>query len=537
MSIIVLNKTDERLQCLCNYINYLICPFVCLTYTNQEIAKFIKYKKYMENALTTEYKNKTPDEIMEKIVNYTNSINWNNDFYNLYLPDKEILKIYEFIIIHYDFKNNCLLTDEIKEDFKTIKRMVYNLLGKRNFNNGEYNFLYKKLSWIIKLLSKDEKNKLFNLFNLPKDKIFDRQSATNLLSRTIVEECIKINKYPKYKFVDTRYYTDLCDNDQKLIKPIIEYIKQNPKCVELPDFNNNEQIEDFKTFNMKDKSFLNQPFNNIKNFKKAKNKDYILKSFIHSNINNFSTTYVWICYLNAVIYSLMDIKVFKEFINNEEYLKYIVDDKEKETNNVNNIKYSLCYNIQHGNVDNIAKILKSYYPKKYHFLGFTNVLIQPYIIFIDIINIITKEIKDNKIINLFEFTNKKNNKKLVYFVNKKDQEAINNIPKNIKKTADFLTIAINNNVKSLDQENEEINKKEEYLKYPLVMRINNDKYYLLSCILFNKTHHYSYIPFFSYQNEALKYFDNDNIVEKKLKINNCHQVVHMIIYLKEKVKV
>lgn len=529
MSNKVSNKVDDQLLCLCNYIIYLICPFVCLTYTNQEIAKFIKYKKYMDDATSKEYNNRTLEEVIKKITSYTNSINWNNDLYNLYLPDNEIIKIYEFIVIHYNFKDNCLLTDEIKEDFKIIKKIVYNLLSKRKFNNEDINVLYKKLSWIIKLLTIDEKNKLFDVLELPKDKIFDKQSATNLICHTMVEECMKLNKYPKYKFVNTRYYIELCDNDQKLINPILNYIKQNPKCVELPDFKNTEQIEDFKTFKMKDESFLNQPIFNIKNFKKAKDKDYILKSFIRSNINNFSATYVWVCYLNAVIYSLMDIKVFKEFINNEEYLKYIADDKQNESK----IKYSLCYNIQHGNVDNIVKILKSYYPKKYHFLGFTNVLIQPYIIFIDILNIITKEIKDNKIINLFEFVDKKNNKKLVNFINKKEQEVINNIPKNIKKTSAFLTIAINNNVKSLDQENEELNKKEEYLKYPLVMRVNNENYYLLNCIIFNKTHHYSYIPLFTYHEEALKYFDNENLVEKKLKVNDYHQVVHMIIYTKE----
>lgn len=535
---------NEQLLCLSNYINYLFTPFVCLTYTNQEISKFLKYKKKLENAQN----NKTePNEIIDKIVKYTNLINWNNDLYSLYLPDKEIIKIYEFIILFYDFNKNCLNYTEIKNNFKNIKSLTFGILKNRNFDFNDFKFLYKKLNWILKILDTDEKNKIFNLFNLPKSKIFDKQSTTNLICHTIIEECSKLNNYPKINMVNTRYFIDLCDNDKKLTKPIIEYIKQNPKCINLSDFQINQQIEDYQQIKRKNKEIQNltknfnldklnnlSKFNNLSN----QNKEYILKTFINSNIENFSVTYVWICYFVAIIYLLMDIEDFKCFINSDEYIKYLVDKNNSENVNIKKIQDSLCYNIKIGNVSNIAKILKSYYPTKYQFLGFTNIIIQPYVLFIDILNILTKELNSSKILKLFKFVldngeTKTKNKFLTYFIKDKNQKGIDIKFSTLKflKLSKYFVVSINNNSHSLDQQNLNIDQKEKNLNYPLVLKLNNKTYYLKSCVLFNKVHHYTYLSLLN-NNEIPDFIDNQNerLVENKILIDGFHYVVHMLVY-------
>lgn len=530
---------NEQLLCLSNYINYLFTPFVCLTYTNQEINKFLKYKKKLESAQNNEDDKTEPNEIIDKIVKYTNLINWNNDLYSLYLPDKEIIKIYEFIILFYDFNKNCLNYDEIKNNFKIIKKLALGILENRKFNFSDYQFLYKKLSWILKILNVDEKNKIVKLFNLPKDKLFDKQSTTNLICHTIIEECTKLNNYPKYNFVNTRYFTDLCDNDKQLIKPVIEYIKQNPKCINLSDFNINKQIEDYKQFKIKNvpnlKEFNLDKLKSLTKFNKLpnKNKEYILKTFINSNIQNFSVTYVWICYLNAIIYLLMDIENFIKFLDSDEYVKYLVNKENNENDNIKKITDSLCYNIKIGNISNVSKILKSYYPNKYQFLGFTNTIIQPYILFIDIINILTKELKSSKIVKLFKYAvgkQKNKNDFLTYFIKDKKQENVENIKnEEFLKLSDYFVISINNNSYSLDQQNSDIDKKEKCLNYPLVLKLKDNIYYLKSLVLFNKVHHYVFLPLLNNE-KVFEFIENEQLVENKISIDGFHYVVHMLVY-------
>lgn len=532
---------NEQLLCLSNYINYLFTPFVCLTYTNQEINKFLKYKKKLESAQNNEDDKTEPNEIIDKIVKYTNLINWNNDLYSLYLPDKEIIKIYEFIILFYDFNKNCLKYDEIKNNFKVIKKLAHGILRNRKFNFSDYQFLYKKLNWILKILNVDEKNKIVKLFNLPKDKLLDEQNTTNLICHTIIEECTKLNNYPKYNFVNTRYFTDLCDNDKQLIKSVIEYIKQNPKCINLSDFKINKQIEDYRQFKIKNvpnlKEFNLDKLKSLVKFNKLpnKNKEYILKTFINSNIQNFSVTYVWICYLNAIIYLLMDIENFVKFLNSDEYVKYLVNKENNENDNIKKITDSLCYNIKIGNISNISKILKSYYPNKYQFLGFTNTIIQPYILFIDIINILTKELKSSKIVKLFKYAiGKQKNKTdfLTYFIKDKKQENIEDIKnEEFLKLSDYFVVSINNNSHSLDQQNSDIDKKENCLNYPLMLKLKDNIYYLKSLVLFDKVHHYVFLPLLNNEEVPVSEFiENEQLVENKILIDGFHYVVHMLIY-------
>lgn len=478
------NKLDK--YALFEYFSLLLMPYLSLYFTDKEINKLISYAE--QNKLS-------------KAIYYLKEQIKFHGFYKIYVSEEDHRNLFTFIIGFYDKKTKKLNTELIKKNFEIAKNIIFNTMdyltnnGKNKFNSIDYFYFYKCATWILRVFNLKEKNKFFSYFTISKDEFYDSKAVTNYIVKMIISSCKKTFNYNNFNIVNIEIWEEIGDRDKKLIEPILNYLKKNLKCVNLEDFNNFPILNDKEENDNLDDKIID--INKIKNnlISTTHKKDFYSSSSIIKIINK-TFTLSWFCYVISTLTIFERIPEINEFLNNLEFIKYVKDDNKTKEQNIEKIKNLMIFNIYNRDFTKILDIFRSKYPKKYAFLGYTKTVIQPYILFNDLIKIITSELKSNKINKLFRFTDNKNNVKLTFFLNKEkydnnDLEKI--IYENVKKTSKYFILAINNNVNSLDQKNNNIKERKD--KYPIFLNINNKKYKIFSYIIISHIHHFGYDKF------------------------------------------
>lgn len=489
------DKNKTNIYALFESFSLSLVPYLSLYYSDDEINNLIKYYK--------------KDKIKRGFVYIDKTIS-DHGFYNLYISDNEFKNLYCFIIGFYDNETKELKKDIIKLNFKSVKNNIFKTMdyltnNKNNkFNDDDYYYFTRAANWILKVFDLDEKNLFFSYFDISDNKYYDYLAVSEFISDLIISNCKKTHNYKKFNIVDSNSFKQIGERDKQKIKPIIDYINKNAKCVNIEDFNklpiiqNNKFIIQNNKFNYQ--KIDNQKINNLINklTVKQKNKNFTLPTYYFLTVLNNSFMLNWNCYILSTFMSIMGINEISKFINKLEFIKYLYDFELSENENINKIKNSLFYNIYNRDLKKISNILKSHFPDKYNFLGLSNTIIQPYILFNDSISILTEEIKIDKLNNLFCFTDIKDNLKLFFKLDKlkyNNDDLSNIINQNIKHSNDYFILAINNNsAQSLDQKDYK-QTKERKDKYPINLKINNQDYNLHSYILFIPDHHYQYEKF------------------------------------------
>lgn len=489
------DKNKTNIYALFESFSLSLVPYLSLYYSDDEINNLIKYYKKDKIKRGFDYIDKTISD---------------HGFYNLYISDNEFKNLYCFIIGFYDNETKELKKDIIKLNFKSVKNNIFKTMdyltnNKNNkFNDDDYYYFTRAANWILKVFDLDEKNLFFSYFDISDNKYYDYLAVSEFISDLIISNCKKTHNYKKFIIVDSNSFKQIGERDKQKIKPIIDYINKNAKCVNIEDFNklpiiqNNKFIIQNNKFNYQ--KIDNQKINNLINklTVKQKNKNFTLPTYYFLTVLNNSFMLNWNCYILSTFMSIMGINEISKFINKLEFIKYLYDFELSENENINKIKNSLFYNIYNRDLKKISNILKSHFPDKYNFLGLSNTIIQPYILFNDSISILTEEIKIDKLNNLFCFTDIKDNLKLFFKLDKlkyNNDDLSNIINQNIKHSNDYFILAINNNsAQSLDQKDYK-QTKERKDKYPINLKINNQDYNLHSYILFIPDHHYQYEKF------------------------------------------
>lgn len=489
------DKNKTNIYALFESFSLSLVPYLSLYYSNDEINNLIKYYKKNKIKQGFDYIDKTISD---------------HGFYNLYISKNEFRNLYCFIIGFYDNETKELKKDIIKLNFKSVKNnilktMDYLTNNKNNkFNDDDYYYFTRAANWILKVFDIDEKNLFFSYFNISDNKYYDYLAVSEFISDLIISNCKKTHIYKKFNIVDSNSFKQIGERDKQKIKPIIDYINKNAKCVNIEEFNklpiiqNNKFIIQNNKFNYQ--KINNQEINNLINklTVKQKNKNFTLSTYYFLSILNNSFMLNWNCYILSTFMSLMGINEISKFTNKLEFIKYLYDFELSENENINKIKNSLFYNIYNRDLKKITNILKSHFPDKYNFLGLSNTIIQPYILFNDSISILTEEIKIDKLNNLFCFTDNKDKLNLFFKLDKlkyNNDDLTNIINQNIKHSNDYFILAINNNsAQSLDQKDYK-QTKERKDKYPINLKINDQIYNLHSYILFIPDHHYQYEKF------------------------------------------
>lgn len=506
---------DNKNYFVSEYFGLLFLPYVSLTYTKEEIQEIIDYGKKIK-------KINEENIINSGINNLLDFKNWNvHDLYSCFYPDYEIVKIYKFIIAFYDENLKDINRKKIEENFTILKNYFFSYIRKNISDINDFKKFRKNIKWIFKLLTIEEKNKIFELFKYPKNKFYEPEDATNILINELINHCKNIYKYKENNIWKVKVIDNLCDHDRYIIEPIIEYVKKNFECVDLEEFKIKKQL-DFKKENLQ-----KQNEKEIVKIKKYLDNDKTLKlndslkHYIFLNIKQINFMVAWLCYIQSTIYFIYNVEEIKQFLITKSFIDYII----KVTSDIEKIKSSLIFGLYLWEISIIVEKLKSTYPKKYNFLGFQQIIIQPYIIFMDIINIISKEINDKFFIKLFKLKDLKNNKNIFYFINKQEEfnqkSFIKNIQENIKKSSNYLVIALNNNINSLNQIS---NYKEKGLcSFPVYMKLNNKNYIVHSIIIY-KDHHYEHV--LVYPNE-----NSQEIKEEEINhLNIRGWIIHMLMY-------
>ena len=482
------DKNKTNIYALFESFSLSLVPYLSLYYSNDEINKLIKYYK--------------KDKIKQGL-DYIDNIISDHGFHNLYISDNEFRNLYCFIIGFYDNETKELKKDIIKSNFKSVKNNIFKTMdyltnNKNNkFNNDDYYYFTRAANWILKVFDLDEKNLFFSYFDISDNKYYDYLAVSEFISDLIISNCKKTHNYKKFNIVDSNSFKQIVDRDKQMIKPIIDYINKNIKCVNIEEFNNLPIIQNN---NFDYRKIDNQKINNLINklTVKQKNKNYNLPTYYFLTVLNKSFMLTWNCYVLSIFMLLMGINEISRFINKLEFIKYLYDSELSENENINKIKNSLFYNIYNRDLKKIINVLKSHFPDKYNFLGLSNTIIQPYILFNDSISILTEEIKIDKLNNLFCFTDNKDNLKLTFNLDKlkyNNDDLIDIINQNIKQSNEYFILAINNNsAQSLDQKDYK-QTKERKDKYPINLKINDQNYNLHSYILFIPEHHYQYEKF------------------------------------------
>lgn len=489
------DKNKTNIYALFESFSLSLVPYLSLYYSNDEINNLIKYYKKDKIKRGFDYIDKTISD---------------HGFYNLYISDNEFKNLYCFIIGFYDNETKELKKDIIKLNFKSVKSNIFKTMdyltnNKNNkFNDDDYYYFTRAANWILKVFDLDEKNLFFSYFDISDNKYYDYLAVSEFISDLIISNCKKTHNYKKFNIVDSNSFKQIGDRDKQMIKPIINYINKNAKCVNIEEFNKLPIIQN-NNFTVQDNKFNyqkidSQKINNLINklTVKQKNKNFTLPTYYFLTVLNKSFMLTWNCYVLSVFMLLMGISETSRFTNKLEFIKYLYNFELSENENINKIKNSLFYNIYNRDLKKITNILKSHFPDKYNFLGLSNTIIQPYILFNDSISIMTEEIKIDKLNNLFCFTDIKGNLKLFFKLDKlkyNNDDLTNIINQNIKHSNDYFILAINNNsAQSLDQKDYK-QTKERKDKYPINLKINNQNYNLHSYILFIPNHHYQYEKF------------------------------------------
>lgn len=502
-----MNKKDY----IADYINSLLIPYVCIVYTDIEIENIVGF--------CNKIKNNSDNVIIDSmVIEYIKNITWNlHDLYNFYFSDYKIVDVYKFIIINYDNNTKTFNRERIKDKLFTILDFVIDLLRENIKDFSDFIEIKKQINWIFKIIPLEIKEKIYQEY-YPKTykKLYDYDIATNIITSAIIEQCSKIHNYKSFNIWKVDLNTKITKHDKEIIKPILDYIKQNPKCVNIKEFSNT--LKNQLTYDIKNEKEVISLSKCIKNKNKTE-INYKLKKFIDFNIGNLGLKLTWVCYLNSVIYLFIFIPEIQYFILSKEFLNYV---KNK------NIKYSVFEGLYNSDNNIIANKLQLKYPYKYNFLGFNQIIIQPYIIFIDLLNIITEEINDNCFINLFLFTNKKEKQKIIKHI--KGKSFKNNmfqdyIAKYINQASEYIVFSFDNYMFSIDRNKMYLDNNITHNEYPtkIILNKDNDLYklkYYISC----KDHHY----------EFMKYSDKkDFIIENDNSSNMRDWIIHMLIYKKK----
>lgn len=500
------DKNKTNIYALFESFSLSLVPYLSLYYSNDEINKLIKYYK--------------KDKIKQGL-DYIDKIIGDHGFYNLYISDNEFRNLYCFIIGFYDDKTKEIKKDIISLNFKSVKNNIFKTMdyltdNKNNkFNDDDYYYFTRAANWILKVFDLDEKNLFFSYFDISDNKYYDYLAVSEFISDLIISNCKKTHNYKKFNIVDSNSFKQIGDKDKQTIQPIIDYINKNVKCVNIEEFNNLPIIQNN---NFDYKKIDNQKINNLINklTVKQKNKNYNLPTYYFLTVLNKSFMLTWNCYVLSIFMLLLGINETSRFINKLEFIKYLYDSELSENENINKIKNSLFYNIYNRDLKKIINVLKSYFPNKYNFLGLSNTIIQPYILFNDSISILTEEIKIDKLNNLFCFTDNKNKLNLTFKFDKlkyNNDDLIDIINQNVKQSNEYFILAINNNsAQSLDQKDYK-QSKERKDKYPINLKINDQNYNLHSYILFIPEHHYQYEKFNHNFDKSSLNFDKSKLGE------------------------
>lgn len=506
-----MNKKDY----IADYINSVLISYVCIIYTDNEIKNIVSFYDKI--------KNNSDNAIIESgVIEYIKNITWNiHDLYTFYFNDYKIIDVYKFIVFNYDNNTNSFNRKNIENKLINVLDFV-NELFKENIKDF-YDFLKikKQINWIFKIIPLEIKEKIY-LRYYPKTykKLYDYDIATNIITSTIIECCNKKYKYKTFNIWKIDLNTKITKHDEEIIKPILNYIKQNPKCVNIEEFNNT--LKNQSNYNIENENDIIKLSKCIKN-KDKKEINYKLKKFIDFNIGNLSLKLNWVCYLNSVIYLFIFIPEIQCFVLSKEFINYI---------NKKNMNYSVFEGLYNNDNNIIANKLQSKYPYKYNFLGFNQIIIQPYIIFIDLLNIISEEINNNCFINLFLFVNKKGKQKIIKHIKNKsfkNNMFQNYITKYIKQSGKYIVFSFDNYMFSIDRTKMYLDNNIKKNEYPTKIILNkNNELYKLKYYILCKDHHY----------EFMKYNDEKNFIKENDKLNNLNNIdnwmIHMLVYKRSK---
>lgn len=503
-----MNKKDY----IADYINSLLIPYVCIVYTDIEIENIVSFNDRIKDNLD--------DTIIKtRVIDYIKNITWNlHDLYTFYFSDYKFIDVYKFIIINYDNNTKTFNREKIENKLIAVLNFVMELLREYINEFSDFIEIKKQINWIFKIIPLEIKEKIYQEY-YPKSykKLYDYDIATNIITSTIIEQCSKIHNYKTFNIWKVDLNTKITKHDKEIIKPILDYVKQNPKCVNIEEFKNT--VKNQLTYDIKNEKELIKLTKCIKNKNKTES-NYKLKKLIDFNIGNLGLKLSWVCYLNSVIYLFIFIPEIQCFISSKDFLNYI---KNK------NIKYSVFEGLYNCDNNIIANKLQSKYPYKYNFLGFNQIIIQPYIIFIDLLYIITEEINDKCFINLFVFTNKNEKRKIIKHIKNKSFQ--NNMfkeytTKYIKQASDYIAFSFDNYMYSIDRNKMYLDNNITRNEYPTKIILNNgNDLYKLKYYIICKDHHY----------EFMKYKDKNDFIKENDELNNMGKwMIHMLIYKRSK---
>lgn len=504
-----MNKKDY----LVDYINSLLIPFVCLLYSDIEINNIVNFRNKIKS-------NSDNEIIKSGVIDYIKDITWNlHDLYNFYFNDYKITNVYTFILLNYDFNSMTFRKKDVELKLLKILDFVQFLLKDNITDFKDFIEFKKQINWIFKVIPLKIKENIYEQY-YPKsyNKLYDYDITTNVITSFIIEQCTKLYDYKPFNIWNVDLNTKITNHDKKLINPILVYIKENPSCVNIEEFTKTRNNQ--MSFKINNDNTIIDLTRFIKNKDKS-NIDYKLKKFINFNIGNLELKLTWVCYLNSVLYLFIFIPEFRHFILSNDVLNYV---KKK------NIKYSVLEGLYNKDNNIVANKLKSKYPYKYNFLGFNQIIIQPYIIFIDLLNIITEEINSKSFIDLFVFTNKKRKHKIIKHIKNKSFKNTmfqNYISNYVKDVNEYIVFSFDNYMFSIDKTNFNTNSINlSNNEYPIIITLNkhNELYKLEYCILCRQ-HHYEFVVF----NDTLKY-TKDLIKENNTTNNMNGWMIHMLIY-------
>lgn len=512
-------KMEDKIYYIGQYLDILFLPYVCLIYRKEDIQEIYNYKMKVKDFYNDQ-------EIIEtNVYNVIDQKNWNEyNLYSCFHENYDTIKIFKTIVCFYDEEKQDLKRDVLQKYFESATEILFDVLKKNIKSIEEFKQLRKRMKYIFKLFPVELKNKIFSLYPYPNTSLYEAEDATNLLTDTILKQCKEIYKYND-NIINKFYVSDnLCDHDKKIMDPIIEVIKKNPQCVDLTEFQKEDNYKvDEKKLLKQNEEKVKSIISLIENEKSFKINEQLAKVFSLS-IKGYKFLLSWACYLKATFITLLHIDEIKEFIESKTFFSYLINNGY----GINEIKKSLCFGLYILELSIIAEKLKSEYPKKYHFLGFPQTIIQPYSVFKDIVKILTKETRNNFVYKLFKLKDSKGKKNILYFI-KKDKEInptdfIQTLKENIKKSSKYLIVAINNSIYSLNQ----ITDYEETRKsvYPIKLSLCGKNYALDNIIIYHEHHYEGH----DIKNDE-RYKDAEEVYEKDFELfNRIDWHFHMLIY-------
>ena len=510
---------EDKIFYIGKFLDILFLPYVCLLYDKKDIQEIYSYKTQIKDF-------HNDDEIIEtKLPNIINYKNWNKyNLYSCFHRDYETIKIFRTIIAFYDEETQDIKRDELKIYFDRLTETLIDILKNNILNINEFKFLRKKMKYVFKLFPTETKNKIFNLYPLPSKFLYELEDAILLITDCILTECKKINGYKDNMIWKVEMPNNLSDHDKNIVDPIIDYIKKNPQCVDVSEFQNDDNI----TFDKKDTMEQNEEkikdiVENIEKDEKFKINEE-LSNFISINIRGINFLLVWLCYVRSTAMALISLEEVKQFLISKTFFSHLINNGF----DTNKIKESLSFGLYTLDLTTIVNKLKNEYPKKYKFLGYTQTIVQPFSLFKDFVRILTKENGTKLFYKLFKLKDSNNNKKILYFIKKNKEinpiDFIQELNKHIKKSSKYLVVAINNSIHSLNQTSDYEELGESI--YPMKITICNKDYKLETFIMYHDHHYESCIV-----NDIEQFKDLEELKENTIEMLDFKEwKIHMLIY-------